>query len=174
MLRIRNPKLAAAIAGVATVVALGAASIAYGIFRESSTAQASGNSANMAPLTVGTGDNAPAYDFAGNEKFLWPNVGGNHVARVMIQVTNPNEVAVQVAATGISGTATFVYDDDRTACGSKLRTTDTPTLTGGPVTVGAGATATLTVTGVYLDADANDTCQDKPFKTTWTIVGTAL
>jgi hypothetical protein len=146
--------------------------MAFAAFSQTSSASVTGSAAAMKPLVVGKGSEAPRIEYATGESQLWPNVGDAHKAVVKIKVHNPNEVAVNVSTADITGSAAFDDGADQTACGKFLKLTD-PLALSTPVSIPAKQDTELTVTGVYLDEKAPNTCQAKPFHTNWTIVGNA-
>ena len=168
----KNTKKRLAAIATAAVVMAGIGGIAYA-FSEFSTANAAGATADMQPLEIGKGNDAPKLDFAGSETALWPNVGGNHVAKALVTVKNTNDVSVRVTSADIVGSVQF-GNGVNPNCTGKIHVSDPVVLTGGTVDIAKNETKVLEVTGVYLDTDANNVCQNAAFTTAWTVTANAL
>ena len=183
----RSKRILAAALAAAGVLA--AAGTAWAIFSAQSTATADARSGQLVGLTVGDGvsQNAPRVIFANGEPGLYPNRdlngvedGNAHMAPTRRpsrsrSPTATRAVVVSTVEAGRSRSTICPFNGDNAArnyCNA-LIDTSTIALANGPV-VHAGETKTLTVTGIYLDATADNRCKDKPFSTSWTVNADAL
>lgn len=154
------------IAVIALVAMLGfaGAGIAWAWFSSTTTATASGGAAgSLAALTPG----GTQYVYETGQTALYPN----HAADVRLQITNGNQVPVEIVSVvpGAKSTTT-------PGCDAFLVTS----VAGGYVIEGAspannlviaaGATVVLNITdGVAMDDDADNSCAGTGFSTSWTI-----
>jgi hypothetical protein len=155
-------KLRTLVAASAAAGILGIAGLAYAAFFETTNAEATVASGDLAPLgVVGT----PQTDYEGTQKYLWPN----HPADVVIEVSNSNEVGVKVTAvTKLTVTATGTSD---ATCDDYIQVNPVVVEGGMPI-VPANGKATLRLLDVLtLTNAAPDLCQGATFKTTWQVAG---
>jgi hypothetical protein len=155
----------AAVAVLAAVGTIAAATTAWAVFSETTTANAEAQAGDLVALgLVGY----PSTDYQGDENFLWPE----HPADVLVTVKNNNEIPVSVFdITDVSVTATGAT---RSGCAAHV-TVNSINLEGWPVTVAPTEEKPLRLVDlITLEDTAPNVCQSATFKTTLTIHGKAI
>jgi hypothetical protein len=168
----RSKRILAATLAAMGVIAAGGVAYAFSEFVQTDSIASA--SADMQPLTVGT----TSTQYKTGETMLWP--GENHKANILIQVTNPNEVAVKVTNADIDNTLLSIGGG--AGCTAALRSSD-PNYTiddsfgsqVNDVTIPANGNATIRVVeAVWLDASAPNNCQGKAVTSKWKITANSL
>ncbi len=153
-----------AVIALVAMLGLGVAGISWAWLSSSATATASGGAGGtLTALTPGS----TQYVYETGQTALYPN----HAADVRLQITNGNQVPVEIVSvvpgvktTTISGCDAFLVTS--VAGGFAIEGASPAN----NLVIPAGATVVLAITdGVAMDDDANNACAGTGFSTSWTI-----